>query len=77
MSQKRSTTTRKKSVITKFPSSMLKIKYSAQKSKHGTDLKDPLYNSKKKPIIKFSSKIIKGGKSKKVLHLWTFKTPIF
>lgn len=53
---------------------MLKIKYSAQKSKHGTDLKDPLYNSKNKPIIKFRSKSIKGGKSKKVLKKKLYKT---
>lgn len=74
MSKKRNTTTGKKPVIVELPY-FLTLKHSAQKSKHGTDLTNPLYDSKKKPVIKFSSKSSsKGGKTKKVFKKKRNKT---
>ena len=55
---------------------MLKIKHRAKSNERGTNLKDPLYDPKKKPVIKFRStnRSSKGGKSKKVLKKKLYKT---
>ena len=73
MSQKQNAT-RKEPVITKFPY-FLKVKHSAN-SERGTNLTNPLYDPKKKPVIKIRSKrsSSKGGKSKKVLKKKRNKT---